>query len=212
MKQNKDKNKQKQMKVIGLTGGVGCGKSTVASIITSHFPVQSIFTDEVAREQMRKGGSTYSLVVQEFGKSILDLDGEIDRKKLSDIVFTSERAKQKLNELTHPEVRNFVLEQIKKWNELNLYFAVLVETALFIEAGYKDFCDEVWYVYASEAERRKRLKQARNYTDEKINLMFSTQASEEEFYLCATHIINNQDGITEAMIVKQINCIIKEWE
>lgn len=196
------------MKVIGLTGGAGSGKSTVAEIIVKNFRVYAIYTDEIARRQMQKGGSSYQGVVKEFGEDILGLDKEIDRKKLAMIVFTDEKKLLRLNELTHPQVLIEVQARIGKLKEEGHYEAVLVETALLKEAGYVSFCDEVWYVYASEEDRRERLKNNRNYSDSKIDDLFSKQKRDAEFREYCTSVIHNGKGKSEDDIIAQISNLL----
>lgn len=192
------------MKVIGLTGGVGSGKSTIANIIVKNFNVYAIYTDDIARRQMQRGGSSYDGVVKEFGEGILGDDKEIDRKKLALTVFADENKLLRLNELTHPQVQIEVQEIIESLKEEGNYQAVLVETALLIEAGYVSFCDEVWYVYAPMEDRRKRLRASRGYTDEKMNDIFSKQKSDLEYRRYCTNIIYNEEDTSEEDIIRQI--------
>ena len=191
------------MRVIGLTGGIGSGKSWVAEAISKALSWEVIYTDDVAREQMKKGGESYFAVVKEFGDGILDKSGEIDRSRLSKIVFEDKTKLEKLNSLTHPLVRTYVLNQIAKFREEKKE-AVLIETALLIEAGYQEFCDEVWYVHAPETQRRERLKASRGYSDEKVDSLFLKQRKEEEFFQIATKVIENPDGSTVEAILSQI--------
>ena len=191
------------MRVIGLTGGIGSGKSWVAEAISKALSWEVIYTDDVAREQMKKGGESYFAVVKEFGDGILDKSGEIDRSRLSKIVFEDKTKLEKLNSLTHPLVRTYVLNQIAKFREEKKE-AVLIETALLIEAGYQEFCDEVWYVHAPETQRRERLKASRGYSDEKVDSLYLKQRKEEEFLQIATKVIENPDGSTVEAILSQI--------
>lgn len=193
------------MKVIGLTGGVGSGKSTVAELMVKHFSVFAISTDEIAKEQMKKGGASYQNVVSEFGSSILSEDEEIDRVKLAKVAFSDGDKLKRLNQLTHPNVLEEVIDVIRKIKEEKTYDAVLVETALLIEAGYASFCDEVWYVYASKEDRRDRLVKNRNYNLEKIEDLFSKQKTEEEFREFSTISIDNSEGITMDNLLNQIS-------
>ena len=153
------------MKVIGITGGIGSGKSLVARIMQDKYGARYIDTDQIAREQMEPGGASYDGVVQYFGREILLEDGRIDRTKLAQIVFEQKDKLQKLNELTHPQVLIAVNNEIETAKAEGNVPYVLIETALMIEAGSDYICDQVWYVHAPE-ERRNRLKH-RNYTDEK---------------------------------------------
>lgn len=192
------------MRIVGLTGGVGSGKSTVAGIVEKHFNVYVIYTDEIARNQMQKGGRSYQKVVDEFGTDILQVDGEIDRGKLAKIVFADEIKLKRLNELTHPEVLKEVFTIIEELKKDGRYCAVLVETALLKEAGYVSFCDEVWYVHADETTRRNRLKISRGYSDTRIDDLFAKQKSDNEFKEYCTYMIENWENATEEDILQQI--------
>ncbi|MBO5199279.1 MAG: dephospho-CoA kinase [Lachnospiraceae bacterium] len=187
------------MLVIGITGGIGSGKSLVVKLLTEHFAVAAIDTDTLAKELMKKGRASYNRVVEHFGTELLQADGEIDRERLSKLVFADQAKLALLNSLTHPAVHEEVLSLIRKYRESGRYQAVLVETALLIEAGYQSFCDEIWYVHAKEEVRRARLKESRGYSDEKIDSIFAKQKSEEEFYRYATWIIENNAGEEEVL-------------
>ena len=191
-------------KIIGLTGGVGCGKSTVVKLLQKNYRSHAILTDDVAREQMLPGGIAYQRVVEEFGAGILAADGTVDRAKLAEIVFADSGALARLNALTHPPVTEYVLQQIEEEREKNRYQLLIIETALLIEGGYDAFCDEVWYVYATEEERRLRLKRSRGYSDEKIDALFARQCPEADFFGVATQVVNNSDGRTEEELLADI--------
>lgn len=193
------------MKVIGLTGGIGSGKSTVANILKEQFHGYAIFTDDVARDLMEPGKASYNAVVDYFGTSILKEDGTIDRNKLASIVFADENKLKKLNSLTHPLVMDYVFEKVRQLQQLGTYPFVVIESALLIQAGYGPYCDEIWYVRVSDETRRKRLKESRGYTDEKIDSILAKQMTDEEFEHHATHIIdNNGDCMNILMKIEKI--------
>lgn len=196
-------------KIIGITGGVGCGKSTVVKLLAENYHCLTISTDDVAREQMLPGGIAYERVVKEFGEGILLADGNIDRGKLAGIVFADPNALLRLNALTHPAVTEYVLTQVEKERKENRYEFLVVESALLIEGGYKTFCDEVWYVYATEKERRERLKRDRGYTDKKIDDLMARQHKEEDFFSVASHVIENGDGCDKKTLLAKIEEIIR---
>lgn len=168
------------MKVIGITGGIGSGKTLVAHILKEKYQAHILNTDHIAKEQMKVGEASYQAVIDYFGTGILGEDGSIQRSKLAEIVFHDKDKLLKLNELTHPKVLEKVLEDIQLSDEKDIPYLV-IESALMIESGFDQICDEVWYVYASEEDRRARLKRDRNYTEERINSVFSNQSREEDF-------------------------------
>lgn len=196
------------MKVIGLTGSVGSGKSTVANVFKEKFHAFVIFTDDVAKELMKKGQISYQLTVDYFGSDILDEEGEIDRKKLASIVFQDADELKKLNSFSHPYVERYVQDTIKQIKQSGEYEYVVVETALLLEAGYQRFCDEVWFVTVNDEIRRKRLKESRGYDDAKIDSILKNQMSDMTFQSVATHILNNDCGIDK--IEQKIQVILEK--
>lgn len=194
------------MKVIGITGGIGSGKSLVADIMIKKHNAYFINTDRIAKEQMMPEGVSYDGVVEYFGKDILNDDGTIDRSKLSKIVFNDKEKLKKLNSLTHPNVLIEVKKEIEKKRAENVPYCI-IETALMIESGYDFVCDEVWYVHCPADERRKRLKKTRGYSDQKIDAIFESQCKEEDFFKKFDKVIYNDGDIDylEYQIEKLLN-------
>ena len=114
------------------------------------------------------------------GKSILNENQTINRGLLGKIVFNDVTKLQKLNEITHPAVKNYIKEQINIEKEKGSQFFI-IEAALLLEDHYDEICDEIWYIFAREDVRRVRLKESRNYTDEKIDSMIGKQQTESYF-------------------------------
>ncbi len=179
------------MKVIGITGGIGSGKSLVTKIMEEKYGALVLNTDGIAKEQMDSGGVSYQEVVDYFGKGILAEDGSIDRHKLSVIVFEDKEKLKKLNAITHPKVLVEVRKEIDRHRSLADIPYLIIETALMIESGYDFVCDEVWYVYASEERRRDWLKASRSYTDEKIDSIFASQSKADAFLKKFPRVIEN---------------------
>jgi dephospho-CoA kinase len=156
------------MKIIGITGGVGSGKSRVLSYMEEQFKAVICQADHVAWELQEPGQKCYIEIVEHFGREILHDDGTINRKKLGQIVFNNQDELLVLNEIMHPAVKEAIVEQIKMEREKKTEYFVL-EAALLLEDGYKQICDEMWYIYTDEMTRRLRLKESRAYSDEKID-------------------------------------------
>lgn len=194
------------MKVIGVTGGVGSGKSTVMHLIEEEYFCETIIADEIGRKLMEKGNKSHHLIIEYFGDDIVDTDGEIDRKKLGDFVFQDKEKLNKLNSFIHPYVREYVEERIQFRKLENKIPYLFIESAILFEAGYEILCDEVWYVYADSAERRERLRKNRNYSEEKINSILANQLDENEFCNKCTKIIYNNSEI--ATIKKQLQIML----
>lgn len=178
------------MKVLGITGGVGSGKSEVLCFLESEYNAYVCQLDEVARQLQKQGGICYRRIVEAFGKEVLAADAELDRQRLSCVVFGDEEKRAVLNGIVHPEVRRWVEQDIteKRRQEVPLY---VVEAALLPEAGYGDICQEMWYIYAKEAVRRERLKRFRGYSDEKISRMIASQSPEHVFRSACQAVIDN---------------------
>lgn len=177
------------MKVIGITGGVGSGKSTVTDILKEKYNACLINTDQVAHKLMEKGQVSYNEIVRYFGPGVLDEKGEISRSSLGAIVYQNPEKLLKLNSFTHPYVMGYVRELIEQKKDEGVRI-VCVETALPSEAGLKNLCDEVWYIYAPEEVRRERLIQSRSYSDEKIYSIFQNQLKEEDFKKISDYTIH----------------------
>lgn len=195
------------MKVYGITGGAGTGKSEVIRMLQDDFRGYVIMADEVARELTQKGHVSYCLIVDYFGRDILMEDGEIDRRKLADHVFNNEEALEKLNSMTHPYVKEEIKRQIAEAEASGNYHFAAVEAALLLECGYENICDEFWYVYTKPEIRRQRMKENRNYSDEKVDAVMRNQQPDEVFFdKCAFVIENNTtlDAVREQLKKKLV--------
>ncbi len=186
------------MKIIGITGGVGSGKSAAAMILRDHFNAEVFFTDESARALYEKGKKGYDRIVGIFKDEVLDKDGNIDRAKLAGLLFNDQKMLDKVNSLIHPlvwdEAVGFIEDGRKSGAKL-----LVIESAILIEAGYRKLCDEVWYVKADEEVRRERLKRDRNYSDERIERVFANQAQDGQYLENCDKIIDNSKGFDELL-------------
>lgn len=193
------------MKVIGITGGVGSGKSRVLAYLEEAYGAVICQMDETARSLQKKGTRCFERIVEVFGHEILDAQGELDRAALGSIVFASEEKLAQLNGIVHPEVIRHVAKDIqsKEAQGRSLY---VVEAALLPDVG-KELCDELWYIYANESVRRERLKASRGYTDEKISQMIASQPQEERFRSTCSVVIDNSGSFEDTM--KQIGDRLK---
>lgn len=185
------------VKVIGITGQVGSGKTTVATIMKETYGAYMLIADAIGHDCMNKGGISYEYILNYFGESILDKEENIDRKVLGSIVFQDEEKLEILNSMIHPFVMNYIIDEIKRIKTEKKDGYIIIESALLIEAGYKEICDEIWYIQVDAEEREQRLIRNRGYTKEKIQSMLKNQLSEEEFLKHATHVIYNNGEIQE---------------
>ena len=185
------------MKVYGITGGAGTGKSEVIKMLQQNFGGCVIMSDEVARELMQKGNISYQLIVEYFGRDILMDDGEIDRKKLADHVFNNKEALEKLNSMTHPYVKDEIRKLIAEAEASGECRFVALESAILLECGYEDICDECWYVYTKPEIRRQRMKETRNYSDEKVDSVMRNQQPDEVFFEQCSFVIKNNTTLSD---------------
>lgn len=197
------------MKIIGITGGIGSGKSRVLSHMQEKYHARILQTDLVAHQLQEPGKPCYDKILLTFGKEILKENDKIDRKKLGNLVFSDPEKLQLLNDMIHPAVKTFVREEIEKAEKEGAPL-FLVESALLREDHYEEICDELWYIFAAEDVRIRRLMEVRGLEIEKIQRIMDSQAEEEVFRnYCDVTIDNSgsfektEEQIAEAM--KEIN-------
>ncbi len=190
--------------ILGITGGVGCGKSAVLEILEKDYHAYVIQADHVAHDLMAPGGASYEKIVEAFGTGILLVeDGQndrqkdskpaIDRKALGAIVFHDEEQLRLLNRLTHPEVKKEIRRRVAESKDS----FVVIEAALLLEEHYEEICHEIWYIYADQETRLQRLEAARGYSREKSLSMMGTQKSEGEFRTACQETIDNSGFLEE---------------
>ena len=196
--------------IIGITGGIGAGKSTVLGYIRDNYNCLVIFSDDVANDIKKKGYAAYDELVALLGKEVLSEDGEIDKVKMASAIFNNKNLLKKVNNILHPAVNTFIINIIEKERALGTYDFVFVEAALLIENGYDKIVDELWYVYASEESRRQRLKASRGYSDEKIDDILGKQLDDATFREHCSFVIDNSGELSKAS--EQIDNKIGEWK
>jgi len=188
------------MKVIGITGGVGSGKSEVLRFLEEREGIVVCQADEVAKALQRKGTKCFDDMIEHFGMGILDAQGELNRNALAEIVFHNEKELQALNAIVHPAVEERIREKIEEAKEegIRIFF---LENAILLETNHDElFCDEVWYIYANDEVRMKRLKYARGYSEEKTEAIFRAQMSKEEYMDHCDRVIDNSRSFEETCV------------
>ena len=194
--------------VIGITGGIGSGKSVVTSLLRDKFDAAVIDTDTIGHEIMEIGKSAYKKVVEIFGNKVIAEDGSIDRKKLGSLVFDNRELLCKLNDIIHPAVEAEVDKRIAEFTQKK-YKYIALETALLIKVRYNRKCDKVWFVYADKDIRLKRLYDNRGIDKGKAGKIFESQNTEEEFRQIADDVIDNSGSEAETEI--QIKNILESY-
>lgn len=197
------------MKVLGITGGVGAGKSTILDYLNRRYHARIIEADKVAHFLMEPGQTVYYKVVEAFGSGILRGDQTIDRQKLGRLVFDSQEKLIKLNSIVHPAVKEYIAGEIGEERKLKRVPFVAVEAALLIEDHYDTICDELWYIFAEEDVRRRRLSASRGYTDEKSASIMKNQLPDEIFRESCQFVIDNSSEIVQNTF-EQIDRGLKE--
>lgn len=178
--------------ILGITGGVGAGKSTVLHVLETEFHAHIIQSDQVAKDLMVPGGATYEPLVQLFGPDILDADGSINRGRMAAAMYASAALVSKVDAIVHPRVRDAILTEIRTSKAL----LIVVESALIREGRLDELCDTIWYIYASPEVRIERLMASRGYTREKCLSILDKQSSDEA-YRALSDIVLNNDGTPE---------------
>jgi dephospho-CoA kinase len=182
-------------KVIGLTGGIGSGKSTVSQYLKELGAV-IIDADKVGHEAFQPGTEAWREVVATFGRDIVTPNGEIDRKKLGAIVFDNPQALTQLNRIMHPKMRDMMKAQIDEYRRQGVAVVVL-EAAILIEANWTPLVDEVWVTTAHESAVLERLKKQRGLAEEQTLSRIRSQLSNEERLKHADVVITNEGNIGE---------------
>lgn len=163
---------------MGLTGGIACGKSTVAALMRE-FGCRVLEADKLAHKLMEPGQPAYQEILQDFGEQILGVDGRIDRRVLGEIVFRDPNRRKRLNEIVHPRVIQEQDRQLAEWEREGSVRVAVVEAALLIEAGYHERVDRLVVVWCRPEQQRERLR-ARGLTAEQIEQRIAAQMPLEE--------------------------------
>ncbi len=191
------------MRFVGITGGIGSGKSVVMEYLRTHTNCEIVYADELAKELYAPGTplnqkmqDTFS-EAKGYSKELFLEDGSINAPVFAAEVLSDEKSREALNALVHPAVKEEVLYRVaehRKAKDIDYFF---LEAALLIEDGYKELCDELWYIFVTEDNRRARLKASRGYSDERIDATFAMQLPEYEFLDACCVVIDN-NGTCEA--------------
>lgn len=211
MMRNKD-----EMLILGLTGGIGCGKTAVLTILKEEYDAYIIEADRLAHELMEPGKTVYQGIVDAFGMEVLmdtDIDisapaegdavtdngqstvnRSIDRKKLGDIVFHDKDKLALLNSISHPLVKEEILRRIEEQKDAGKKLFV-IEAALLIQDGYKSICDKMCYVYADLDVRISRLCEYRGFTKKRAQAVIDSQESEAFYLEACDYKIDNSGSI-----------------
>lgn len=194
------------MKVIGLTGGTGSGKSVVSKSLASAGAVV-IDADRIAHEIILKGEPAYTEIVNFYGTEILDAEGNIIRKRLGEIVFHDAKKLAFLNQCTHKYICAEVDRQIAAAKQAAVAKEIVLDAPLLLEAGLESRCDAVWVVYAEPEVRAKRVMERDGVSYALAKARIANQKSWEEYKQAASVVIDNSRDI--AYLQGQLDKILK---
>ena len=221
-------------KIIGITGGIGAGKSLVLNILKEDCAAHIVEADKVAHLLMKPGEAAYAEIIKCFGTDILDASSkEIDRKILGSVVMQEPAKLEMLNNIVHPSVKKYIIEDIEscrrrffdRTNDLAAgeedksidkncaeknadRFLYVIEAALLIQDGYRKICDEIWYIHSSEEVRIKRLTERRGITLERAKSFIDNQPSDIYFKEYSDRTIVN-DGSEEDLRKLVVKCLFE---
>ena len=194
------------MKVIGLTGGTGSGKSVVSKSLAAAGAV-IVDADKIAHDIVLKGEPAYHEIIEYYGTGILDTEGNIIRKKLGEIVFNDKEKLAFLNQCTHKYITAEVKRQIAEAKEEGTAAAIIVDAPLLLEAKLETVCDEVWVVYADPEVRAQRVMTRDGITYELAKARIANQKSWDEYRAAASVVIDNSKDL--AYLESQMSEILK---
>jgi len=183
--------------IIGLTGNIASGKSTVGNIL-EEMGATVVDADQVARQVVERGTPALHDLVNTFGEKILKCDGSLNREVLGNIVFGDKEALEKLNKITHPRIRNVLQQRFDEFRRQPEPGVLVVEAALLFETGLNLLMDQVWFVTAPLDTRIKRLMMRNGLSYEAAMKRINSQESEEIKQVKSNFIINN-DGDQEQL-------------
>lgn len=186
------------MFIIGITGGIGCGKSTAAAICReAGLPV--IDADQLSREVTAAGGAAMPAIIEAFGPGAADGDGALDRQHMAKKVFQNHRALDQLSTIVHAHVVEQIRTRVSKLEEKKTR-AVVLDVPIPVRHGFVDLCDQVWVVWASDEIRLARLAE-RGMDETEARRRMGMQMTREEYFALATHIVNN-DGSRDELAAR----------
>ena len=193
------------MFVLGLTGGIGTGKSQVGEILAG-LGATIINADTLGHRVYEPDTAGWAEVLSAFGKDVLSPTGEVDRKKLGGVVFSDPRALERLNAIMHPRIYRLIEDEIQGLKEAG-QVEVVVEAALLIEAGWTPLVDEIWVTTSPEELVVERLQKRNGLSEEAIRARIASQMSQDERVEHAVEVIDNSSSLSE------LNSRVKQlWE
>ena len=183
------------MKIVGLTGGISSGKSTVSSYL-KQLKIPVIDADEVARKVVEPNSQGAIEIRKAFGSDVFEEDGSLNRQKLGALIFSNAENRQKLDELLQPLIKIMILDEIEEYRQKGENMIVL-DLPLLFEKHYEELCEEIIVVYVPEELQLERLMKRNQYTKQEALSRIDSQLSIEEKRKRATVLLDNQGTIQQ---------------
>jgi dephospho-CoA kinase len=193
--------------VIGLTGSIASGKSTVARMFRE-MDIPVIDADQISRDVVEPGEAAYEEIVHHFGESILQEDGSIDRKKLGQVIFSDEDQRSRLNSIVHPKVRQEMISR-REYYKQKQYAAVVLDIPLLYESNLTDYVEKTLVVYVNEKIQLERLMERDQSGPEDAKERIQSQMPVKKKADLADAVIDNNGSIEESYL--QLKDILHDW-
>ena len=192
-------------RIIGLTGGIGSGKSTAAACFRN-LGIPVLDADYYARNALEQGTACYDRTVELFGREYLKSDGTIDRRRLADTVFNNDRLRNELNAIIHP----YVLEQLKETSKNCPDGYVIWEVPLLFESGYDRCCDRTVAILCREDIRIRRICERDGISEKQAMDRIRAQMTDEEKAIRADDVLYNEG--TEQELMHRVAQLVQKWK
>ena len=195
-----------RMKVIGITGGIGSGKSSAVQIV-KELGAKVIDADLLSKELFLKESSGLQEIVNNFGQEVINDAFELDREKLGDIVFNNTVKLKQLEQITHKYIISAIVQEVDRERQKGCCEMIALEASLPVEHGFKDVVDEIWVISSNSEERIKRVMHRNSYSREDVLKRMNSQPEEKAYLKIADRVIENNGTFQELKekIIKLVN-------
>lgn len=195
------------MKIIGITGSSGSGKSTVTQILEKELKAKVINADEIVKQMQTQGSKYFEEIVELFGKGVIKENGSLNRRKLAEIIFQDKAQKEKLDNLTY----KYVVEEIRKQVNMAKEEYVIIDAPLLIESKLNEICNSVIAVVSKKEEQVKRICKRDNIEESKAKLRIEAQKDNEFYKKNANYVVENNGGNYDEL-VGRIRKLVQELQ
>ncbi|QOY33931.1 dephospho-CoA kinase [Anaerobacillus isosaccharinicus] len=193
--------------IIGLTGGIASGKSTVSNMLKD-VGIPIVDADVTAREVVEKGEPALGKIIELFGTEILNTEGSLDRKKLGAIVFNDEKKRLTLNDIVHPAIRKRMLEKVEQLKQLG-HETIVMDIPLLFESKLTYMVEKIIVVYIDPDLQKARLQKRDQFSEDEALARISAQMPLTEKIALADEVIHNDRSIDETK--EQLLTILRKW-